>query len=76
MRAYSSSGKREPRFVAAHRPLTVVASLLRNTGSRRVGSVAEACATTLAAPRMWDLSGPGIEPVSSVLASGFLTTGP
>ena len=25
---------------------------------------------------MWDLSGPGIEPVSHVLAGGFLTTGP
>ena len=25
---------------------------------------------------MWDLPGPGIEPVSSALASGFLTTGP
>ena len=25
---------------------------------------------------MWDLSGPGIEPVSPALAGGFLTTGP
>ena len=24
----------------------------------------------------WDLSGPGIEPVSLALAGGFLTTGP
>ena len=25
---------------------------------------------------MWDLPGPGIEPVSPALAGGFLTTGP
>ena len=25
---------------------------------------------------MWDLPGPGIDPVSPALASGFLTTGP
>ena len=25
---------------------------------------------------MWDLPGPGIEPVSRALAGGFLTTGP
>ena len=63
-------------FIAVHRPLILVASLLWNTGSQRVGSVAVARATALVAPRMWDLSGPGIEPVSSVLAIGFLTTGP
>ena len=63
-------------FIAVHRPLILVASLLWNTGSRRVGSVAVARATSLVAPRMWDISGPGIEPVSSVLAIGFLTTGP
>ena len=26
-------------------------------------------------PGMWNLPGPGVEPVSSELASGFLTTG-
>ena len=76
VRAYSSFGKRELLFVAVLRPLIVVASPLWNTGSRRVGSVAVACATTLVAPQMWDLSGPGIEPMSSVLTSRFLTTGP
>ena len=25
---------------------------------------------------MWDLPGPGLEPVSPALADGFLTTGP
>ena len=30
----------------------------------------------LVASGMWDLYGPGIEPVSLVLAGGFLNTGP
>ena len=30
----------------------------------------------LAAPRMWDLPGPGIEPETLASAGGFLTTGP
>ena len=66
-------------FVAAHGLSVVVASrgysslwcagfsspwllLLRSTGSRLRG--------------MWDLPGPGLEPVSPALAGGFLTTAP
>ena len=30
----------------------------------------------LVAPHMWDLPGPGLEPVSPALAGGFLTTVP
>jgi len=37
------------------------------TGSKRTG---------LAAHGMWDLPGPGIEPVSPALAGGFSTTDP
>ena len=38
-RAFSSCGKRGPLFIMVRRPLTIVASLLRSTGSRRAGSV-------------------------------------
>ena len=30
----------------------------------------------LVAPGMWDLPGPGLEPMSPALAGGFLTTAP
>ena len=38
-RAFSSCGKQGPLFIAVRGPLTVVASLLGSTGSRRTGSV-------------------------------------
>ena len=38
-RAFSSCGKRGPRFIAVCGPLTIAALLLRSTGSRRAGSV-------------------------------------
>ena len=38
-RAFSSCGKRGPLFIMVCGPLTIVASLLRSTGSRRTGSV-------------------------------------
>ena len=64
-------------FVAARR-LSLVAlsggySFLRCTGSMHVGF--SSCGTR-AAPGMWDLPGPGIEPMSPVLAGGFLTNVP
>ena len=37
-RAFSSCGKWGPLFITVRGPLTIVASLLRNTGSRRTGS--------------------------------------
>ena len=38
-------------------------------GSRHAGSV-------VVGHGMWNLPGPGLEPVSPALAGGFLTTGP
>ena len=49
--------------------------LLRSTGFRRVGF--SSCGTRAQLLRgMWDLPGPGIEPMSPALAGGFLTTAP
>ena len=71
-RAFSSCGKRGPLFIAVRGPLTIAASLvvehrlqmhrLSNCGSR---------AQLLRG--MWDIPGPGLEPVSPALAGGFLT---
>ena len=38
-RAFSSCGKRGPLFIAVRGPLTIAASLVGSTGSRRAGSV-------------------------------------
>ena len=38
-RAFSSCGKRGPLFIAVYGPLTIAASLVGSTGSRRAGSV-------------------------------------
>ena len=74
-RAFSSCGKRGPLLIAVHGPLTIAASpaaehrlqtcRLSNCGSR-------------AQPLhgMWDLLGPGLEPVSPALAGGCPTTAP
>ena len=49
--------------------------LLRSTGSKCVGF--SGCgARALLLRGMWDLTGPGLEPVSPALAGGFLTTAP
>ena len=49
--------------------------LLRSTGSRCAGF--SSCGTwALLLRSMWDLRGPGFEPVSPALAGGFLTTAP
>ena len=42
VRAFSSCGKRGPLFIAVRGPLTITASLVGSTGSRRAGSVAVA----------------------------------
>ena len=75
VRAFSSHGKRGPLFIAVRGPLTIAASpvaeyrlqmrRLSNCGSR-------------AQPLhgMWDLPGPGVEPVSPALAGRFSTTAP
>ena len=61
--------------------------LLRSTGSRRAGfsscgsgalerRLSSCGARALLLRGMWDLPGPGLEPVSPALAGGFLTTAP
>ena len=74
-RVFSNRGKRGPLFIAVRGPLTIAASpvaehrlqthRLSNCGSR---------AQPLRG--MWDLPGPGIEPVSPALAGRFSTTAP
>ena len=49
--------------------------LLQSTGSRRAGFSSCGSQTELL-HSMWDLPGPGLEPVSPELAGGFLTTVP
>ena len=49
--------------------------LLWSTGSRRAG-FCSCGARALLLRGMWDLPGPGLEPVSLALAGGFLTTVP
>ena len=74
-RAFSSCGKRGPRFIAVRGPLTIAASLVaeHRLQTRRLSS----CGSRAQPLRgMWDLRGPGHEPVSPALAGGFLTTAP
>ena len=63
-------------LVVVHRLLIAVAFLLadqRALGSMGFGS----CATQAQLPwSMWNLPGPGIEPMSPALVGGFLITGP
>ena len=60
--------------------LIAAASLTAEHGSRHTSF--SHCSSVVAAPRpilshgMWDLPGPGIEPVSPALAGRFLTTQP
>ena len=49
--------------------------LLRSLGSRRAGFSSCGMQAYLLCG-MWDLPGPGIEPMSPALAGRFLTTGP
>ena len=69
-RAFSSCGKRGPLFIAVRGPLTIAASLV---AERRL-SGCDSRAQLLCG--MWDLPGPGLEPVSPALAGGFSTTAP
>ena len=74
-RAFSSCGKRGPLFIAVCGPLTIVASLVaeHRLQTRRLSN----CGSRAQLLRgMWDLPGPGLEPLSSALAGGFLTTAP
>ena len=49
--------------------------LVQSTGSSRTG-FSSCCSWALLLCGMWDLPGPGIEPVFPALAGGFLTTVP
>ena len=74
-RAFSSCGKQGPLFIAVHGPLTIAASLVaeHRLQTRRLsnrGSRAQLL------HGMWDLPGPGLEPVSPAVAGGFSTTAP
>ena len=74
-RAFSSCGKWGPLFIAVRRPLTVAASLvaehrLQTHRFSRCGSRAQLLRG------MWDLPGPGLEPVSPALAGRLSTTAP
>ena len=74
-RAFSSCGKWGPLFIAVRGPLTIVASLVaeHRLQTRRLSN----CGSWARPLRgMWDLPGPGLEPMSPALAGGFLTTAP
>ena len=74
-RAFSSCGKWWPLFIAVRGPLTIAASLVveHRLQMRRLSN----CDSRAQLLRgMWDIPGPGLEPVSPALAGGFLTTAP
>ena len=74
-RAFSSCGKWGPLFIVVRGPLTIMASLVaeHRLQTRRLSS----CGSRAQLLRhMWDLPGPGHEPVSPELAGRFSTTAP
>ena len=74
-RAFSSCGKWGPLFIAVRGPLTIAASLVveHRLQTRRLSS----CGSRAQLLRgMWDLPGPGLEPVFPALAGRFSTTVP
>ena len=72
-RAFSNCGEWGLLFVAVRRLLIVVASLGAEHGLY-VHRLQQLWCTGFSG--MWDPPGPGIEPVSTALAGGFLTTAP
>ena len=74
-RAFSSCGKWGPLLITVHGPLTLVASL---AAEHRLQMCRLSNCGSWAQPLhgMWDLPGPGLEPVSPALAGGFSTTAP
>ena len=74
-RAFSSWGKRGPLFIAVRGPLTIAASLVaehrfQTRRLSRCGSRAQLLCG------MWDLPGPGFEPMSPALAGRLSTAAP
>ena len=74
-RAFSRCGQRGPLFIAVCGPLTIAASLVaeHRLQTRRLSSCGS-WAQLLHG--MWNLPGPGLEPVSPALAGRFATTAP
>ena len=74
-RAFSSCGKRGPLFIAVRVPLTIPASLVaeHRLQTRRLSNCGSRAHLLHS---MWDLPGPGLEPVSPALAGRFSTTAP
>ena len=75
VRAFSSCGKRGPLFIAVRGPLTIAGSLVveHRLRTRRLSNCGLRAHLLHS---MWDLSGPGPEPVSHALAGRFSTTAP
>ena len=74
-RAFSSCSKQGPLFITVRGPLTVAASLVaeHKLQTRRLSS----CGSWAQLLRgMWDLSRPGLKPVSPALAGRLPTTEP
>ena len=74
-RAFSSCGKWGPLFIAVRGPLTIAASLVveHRLQTRRLNN----CGSRAQLLRgMWDLPGPGLEPMFPALAGRFSTTVP
>ena len=72
-RAFSSCSEQGPLFIVVRRPLTVVAPLVAEHRllTRRLSS----CGSQAQLLRgMWDLPGPGLEPVSPALSGRLSTT--
>ena len=75
VRAFSSCSQQGPLFIAGCGPLTIAASLVaeHRLQTRRLSS----CGSRAQLLRgMWDLTRPGLEPVSPALAGRFSTTAP
>ena len=73
-RAFSSCGEQGPLFIAVRGPLTVVAS---HCGARLQTHRLSSCGSRAQLLHgMWDLPGPGLEPMSSASAGRLSTTAP
>ena len=74
-RAFSSCGKRGPLFITVRGPLTITASLVaeHKLQTRRLSNCGSRAQLLCG---MWNLPGPGLEPVSPALACGLSTTAP
>ena len=75
VRGFSSCGKWGPLFIAVRGPLTIAAPPV--TGHRLQMRRLSNCDSRAQLLRgMWNIPGPGLEPVSPALVGGFLTTAP